>query len=158
MTREDYMQEAYEVFLTLRRHYAGKVEEPKHFMALFKRAWSNRLADLSTEDTNQRELFRPDHGIQRSAEGEEERQYEALGETDNEGHLRILIRQAPREVGMVLNLFLSAPQELVEMALRSWSGNKDSRRKDGGSAHINRLLGLDPSRDVMQEVHDYLSA
>jgi hypothetical protein len=59
---------------------------------------------------------------------------------------------------MVLNLFLSAPQELVEMALRSWSGNKDSRRKDGGSAHINRLLGLDPSRDVMQEVHDYLSA
>lgn len=154
MTREDYMQEAHLVFLQVRKHYQGKVSEPKHFMALFKRAWSNRLADLSTIDTRERELFCADHS---SYDGEPERQYEAAGDLDNDGQLVTLIRQAPREVALVLNLFLSAPQEMLELALQSWRG-RDKRCKAGGSERICRLLGLDPSHDVMQQVEEYLTA
>lgn len=154
MTRQDYMQEAHLVFLECRRYYEGKVKEPQHFMALFKRAWSNRLADLSNADTAMRELFLPDHG--RSGEAEEERPYEAMGELDNDGHLATLLRQAPREVGMVMNLFFSAPQELLEVALAPWRG-QDRRCKGGGSERICKLLGLPKEMDVMQQVEEYLS-
>lgn len=156
MERDDYVQEAYLVFLRVKRTYAGKVTEPQHFMALFKRAWSNKLNDLSNSDTRHRETFVSDHA-ERDGGNDRDFSQEHAGETDNEGTLAILIRQAPRDVSMVLNLFLSAPQEILEVALESWRG-RDKRCKAGGSERICKLLGLDPSNDVMQRVEDYFAS
>lgn len=155
MTREDYMQEAYLVFLRVRDKYAAEVTEPAHMMALFKRAWFNELNDLANRDTALRALVsaeqsQPDGGAVNLVE-------ETVGELRNEGELAVLLAQAPREVSMVLNLFLSASPEMLQRCLKDWNG-KDRRCKAGGSATINRLLGLDPDIDVMQRVEDYFTA
>jgi hypothetical protein len=105
-SREEYLQEAYLVFLRVKRKYEGKVEEPKHFMSLFKRAWTNELNDLATKATNARMLVAMP--MLRSDDGDE-LEYEPMGELDNEGFLAVLVRQAPREVSMVLNLFCECP-------------------------------------------------
>jgi predicted RNA methylase len=66
----------------------------------------------------------------------------------------VMIRQAPREVTAVLNLFLSAPHEIMELALAAWTG-PDKRKRAGGSERINRMLGLPLHVDAMQGVRDY---
>lgn len=150
-TREEYMQEAYAVYLRVRNKYAETVTEPQHFMSLFKRAWTNELNDLATKATRHR-MFVQMPTI-RSEDGDE-LDYEPVGELNNEGMLATLIRQAPRDVAMVMNLFLSAPQELLELALASW---REDARSNRGSQHICRLLGLDPSTDVMRRVEEHFS-
>lgn len=156
MTRDDLMQEAYLVFLRCKTTYEGKIKasEPQHFTALFKRSWANCLNDLSNDDTELRQRFQP------FASGDSDVSYfldAQIGETNNEGQLATLIRQAPREVSMVLNLFLNAPQELLEVALEPWRG-RDKRCRIGGSERICRLLGLPTDVDVMQRVEDYFAA
>jgi hypothetical protein len=157
MTEDDYMQEAFLVFLRVSKTYEGKIKatEPQHFTALFKRAWANRLNDLSNDDTAYRERFVSDHRQDRSTG--EEVQMEQAGETDNDGSLAILIRQAPREVAMVLNLFLNAPQEILEVALGSWQG-RNRRYAAGGSEPICKLLGLDPRMDVLARVEEHFAS
>lgn len=152
-TREEYLQEAYLVFLRVKNKYEGSVTEAKHFMSLFQRAWINELNDLATKATHARMLVAMP--LLRSDDGDEA-EWEPMGETDNEGFLAVVVKQAPREVAAVLNLFANAPQELLELALQSWRG-KDRRYSHGGSERICRLLGLDPKLDVMQRVEDYLS-
>lgn len=156
LTREEYLQEAYLVFLRVKAKYEGKVEEPKHFMALFKRAWANELNDLATRDTHNRIFVAMP--TRRGDDGDEAMEVEPVGELDNDGLLATMIRQAPQEVALVLRLFLSAPQEVLELALQSWRGTGRRRRANGGSERICKLLGLDPSMDVMQRVEDYFSA
>jgi len=43
---DDLMQEAYLVFARCQRHYAGKVDNPAWFMALFKVSWRRRMVKL----------------------------------------------------------------------------------------------------------------
>ena len=146
--REDAMQEAYCVFLRCKRKYPD-VTEAKHFMALFKRAWFNHFTDLANADTERR----VEGPMPTGADGQE---FEQAGETDNDGSLAVAINQSPREVQMVLSLFLNAPQELIEMALGSWKG-ADRRFHDGGSEKINKLLGLPKGLDSVKLVVDYFS-
>lgn len=145
----DAMQEAYCVFLKCKRTYADTVTEPAHFMALFKTAWYRRFTDMANEDTERR----CECAIPVSAVTGEEIQQE--GESDNDGMLAVMIRQAPREVQMVLSLFLNAPQELLDIALGSWKAQGDRRCRAGGSLQVNRLLGLPEDQDTMQHVVDY---
>jgi hypothetical protein len=53
-----------------------------------------------------------------------------------------------------LNLFLSAPTEIIELALAGWKG-KDKRCKTNGSKKICHMLGLPQDLDVLQLVEDY---
>lgn len=147
--RADLMQDAYVVFLRLQARYT-EVTEPKHFMALYKSAWSNHFTDLANADTEARVLTQLKT---RTSEGEEI-DLELQGDTDNDGALSTMLRQAPREVTMVLNLFLAAPQEILDLALSSWNG-PDRRCRAGGSERINKLLGLPLHLDTLQLVHDY---
>jgi len=151
MTQDDAMQEAYFVFLRCSRKYPDV--EAKHFMALFKMAWHNELNDLANQDTKLRAMV-PFQRTTARANGGEESEYDPIGETDNEGALAVLIRQAPREVQAVLNLFLSAPQEILDLALAGWNG-RNNRTKTGGSERICKLLGLQPDLDVLSLVEDY---
>lgn len=149
--RDDIMQEAYLIFDRVVKAYP-KVETPQHFMALFKRAWFNHFTDLSNEDTRSRVLvqhteFEVDDG--------EAIAVDYVGDLDGDGYLATMLRQAPREISMVLNLFLNAPQEMLDIALGSWAGGRDRRCTAGGSKRICQMLGLDTSKDVMRAVEEY---
>lgn len=139
---DDCMQEAQCVFYKLKTRYAdtGAVTEPKHFMALYKTSMTRRFTDLANDNTSRRwEVV--------VSEGPDGEIYEPMGETDNDGGLAVLLRQAPAEVVQVLNLFLSCPQEILDMALSTW--------RTSGSKKICQLLGIDERRDVMQETFDH---
>lgn len=157
--RQDAMQTAYMVFLRVRNKYKNIPMGP-HFMSLFKMAWFNEFTDLANADTKLRQLVpfkskghQEDHGW---SEVPGDPVNTVIGELECDGYLAVKIEQAPSEVKAVLNLFLNAPVELLDMALRGWHGrNKKSRA--GGSERINRLLGLPADRDVLKEVEDYFS-
>lgn len=148
MPREDVMQEAYVVFLRVKRKYPKA--DAKHFMALFKTAWTRQFTDFANEDTASRVVTE----MPRIKVDDDLLEFDPMGDCDNDGYLAVMIRQAPREVAMVINLFLSAPQEILEVALGSWSG-RDRRCRAGGSKKINQLLGLPADLDVLKQTEDY---
>lgn len=152
MTREDVKQEAYEIFLRVTRKYPS-LETPQHFMALFKSAWFNHFTDRANEDTRSRIMVQPAIYVDESGA---EVIFENTGDTDNDGALAIMLRQAPREISMVLNLFLNAPQEFLEVALAGWQG-RDRRCKAGGSRKICQMLGIPEDRDVLKAVEEYFN-
>lgn len=149
-TREDAMQEAWVVFLRVAEKYPD-ISEPQHFMALFKTAWANNITDLSHKATaNRLELSLG------SAEDEDMPTVpDTAGSLDNDGLLRIMVRQAPQEVLMVLNLFLSAPQELLDLAMSTWKAQ--GHLSPGGSKHVARLLGLPEGSDPIKTTEDYFN-
>ncbi len=147
-TRDDVLQEARLVFLRCREKYQD-LDTPQHFMALFKRAWANEFIDLANADTASRVLVQPP--VDRETG---EQITDLYGESDNDGSLSVMLRQAPAEVTMVLNLFLSAPQEILDLALGSWKG-RDKRCRTGGSKRICKMLGLPQELDVLKLVEDY---
>lgn len=148
MEWDDLLQDGYLVFMRCSNKYPI-LDTPQHFMSLFKRAWTNHFTDLAKRDSLQR-LEVADHV---ELEGDEVVR-EPLGELDHAGDLVLMIQQAPREIQMVINLFINAPAEVVAVALASWSG-EDRRRNDGGSSKICRLLGLPKDYDVLSEVRNY---
>lgn len=152
--RDDVMQEAYEVFMRVCRRYP-EVEDAPHFMALYKTSWVRHFTDLANADTADR--VTTGMTVQRRGAGEEDEgdERDFVGATDNDGALSVLIRQAPAEVKAVINLFLSAPQEILDMALAGWSDRRDARYATGGSRRLCRLLGLDDSLDVMAMVEQH---
>lgn len=152
MERGDLIQEAWLVFDRVEKKYPG-VDAP-HFMALFKTAWSRHFTDLANADTKQRTAMVP-ITARKDDEGQDMAIREPVGDLENDGVLATLLRQAPREVLTVLQLFLSAPQELLEIALDSW--NADSQRPGGGSARINRLLGFPTDYDAVGAVREYFN-
>lgn len=137
--REDALQEAYCIFLRIKRRYP-ELDTPQHFMALFKTAWFNQFTDLANLDTRQR----AECAMPVDAEGNE---FELTGSTDNDGMLAVMIREAPREVTMVLSLLLNAPQELLDAALGTGRQNACVR--------VNRLLGLPLEQDTLGNVAEY---
>lgn len=147
MTRDDAVQEGYIVFAKVRERYAETAQGPAHFFTLFKTSWHRHMINLAYKATNVRE-----HEVEELPE-----HVGVIGERDNEGVMLTMIRQAPREVAMVLSLFLRAPEELLENALSGWSGKKDRRMKCNNSGRINALLGFPAEQDTMQMVRDYLS-
>ena len=151
MDRDDCLQEARLVFLRVARTYPN-VDAP-HFMALFKTSWTRRFNDLSMEDSAIREaeisMYRD-----RGEDDGPDLPSEHVGDMVNEGELRVMLRQAPREVSMFLNLMLRAPQEVIELTLASWKG-RDRRAKAGGSERINRLLGLPEEHDLLSQTERY---
>jgi hypothetical protein len=152
--RDDLLQDAYVVFLRVKSKYPD-LDTPQHFMALFKTAWSRHFTDLANKDTEDRVLVSMRLRSEENEDGDSgQLEADPAGDCDNDGSLAVMLRQAPREVTAVLNLFLSAPQELLDLALGSWNG-QDKRCKAGGSARINKLLGLPVHLDALQTVHDY---
>lgn len=147
--REDMKQEAHYVFLRCAAKYPI-IDTPQHFMSLFKVAWNNHIIDLAKKATVARAIVSEN---QFEAEDEEAWVRDHVGEVDNDGQLAVMLRQAPREVLMILNLFLNAPQELLDLATQAWVTS--GRRRVDGNEMVARLLGLDASQDPLGQVHDY---
>lgn len=152
--REDLHQDAQLVFLRCAAKYPD-MDTPQHFMSLYQRAWMNHIHDLSNLQTQ----VKAEVSMQREAaleDTEDRYEPELIGDLDNDGYFAVKLHQAPHEVKRVLNLFLNAPQEILDLALGSWKG-RDRRCTTGGSKKICRLLGLSDDLDVMQMVSDYFT-
>lgn len=146
--REEMMQEAWVVFLRCAEKYPA-LDDAAHFMALFKTAWKRRVNTLSSKTTKvraEKPMFDGDF------DEAWQRPQEPIGETDNAGMLRIMVAQAPREVVMVLNLIMNAPQELLDLAAEAW---KRSKKRGGEAAFLAQCLGLPPGSDPVGEVERY---
>lgn len=144
---DDAMQTAYVVFLRCKRKFprSKALNTPQAFMALYKRAWANEFTDMANADTEKRcELQEPPTPLA-----------EPIGDLDNDGMLNIMIREAPREIQMVIALFLNTPQEVLELALSAWRDG--GHNGAGGNRHIAKLLGLDPRIDTLKLVEDYFT-
>lgn len=144
--RADLMQEAYIVFLRCASKYAI-IDTGAHFMSLFKTAWSRHLHDLSNKARSSKMMVSESNFDQ---EDDSEWRRDHVGELDNDGRLAVLMRQAPREVLLVLNLFLNAPQELLDLATQAWV--RGGRGRDEGNEMVGRLLGVDPATDPLGAV------
>jgi hypothetical protein len=151
--REDMMQEGYLVFVRCAGKYPN-LDTPQHFMALFKMAWSRHCVDLAKKATKARAQVSAtvvdDEGRGRA------REREAVGDHDNDGALLTLLRQAPREVIMVLNLLINAPTELLELAQQSWD-RRQKRGKGDPEQFIAQCLGLPEDSRPLQAVKEYLT-
>ena len=144
--RDDLMQEARIVFLKCQRAYPV-VDTPQHFMALYKTALANRIGDLARKhgtikDVSCSAADDHEHGLRGQ-----------VGALDNDGYIRSLVRQAPREVALVLSLFLNAPAELLELAEGAWGAQK--RQREGANAMIRRLLGPEVGERPIEQVESY---
>ena len=153
MTCEDVMQEAFIVFLRVSRKYED-VTEAKHFMSLFKTAWSNQFTNLAVADSELREF---PCLSQVGAEDQEEQEgvYEAAGELDCGGAVLIALEQAPSEVKEVIRLLVSAPVELLEMIHAAWRGS--GKHVGTGNNLINRALGRPHGTDSINAVRNYFA-
>lgn len=147
MSYDDALQEAYVVFLRCERKYS--VEEPKHFMALFKTSLVRVFADLSKLDSELRNI----QSLQQEDSDGEPLVFEAVGDLDNNGSVIAAIEQAPSEVKEVLQLLLNAPIELLELARNCWKSN--GRNVEGGNNFINESLGRAKGTDSIGAVYQY---
>jgi len=140
LEHEDAMQEAYVVFLRCAARYP-LMDTPQHFMALFKVSWANEFTDWSNKATNARKAM-PMSDLNRMDEDGEmnDAPIDSVGETDNMGALSLMVKQAPREVLMVLSLFLNAPGELLELAQSTWRAQ--GKYNAGGERWAEKVLGL----------------
>ncbi len=139
---DECLSEAYLVFRRCCRHYEGKVVEPKHFMALFKLAWRNEFNDMSNRDTAVRASPLPDG-------------FDAVGALDNDGPLRVMLRQAPAEVKTVLTVLLNAPTELLDLACSNWRGQ--GKQLAGGNKQVATWLGWPEDSKPIDMVVEYFT-
>lgn len=143
MDHEDYMQEARCIYLRCAARYP-MLDTPEHFMSLFKRAWLNRLHDLSRSNSAAALEVKP--GV--DEDGEDRIVADPIGETDCSGFVTTLMNQAPAEVRAVLALMLSAPAELLDLALQSLRGRSDRTL----NRWLNARIGLPPRYDTVAQV------
>jgi hypothetical protein len=148
MEVDDLVQEAYLVFHKCSVKYSHVTDAPQ-FMALYKRALANRITDLSLKNSQLHTERSSSHDGRRDTAP-----VEAIGELDNDGFLKIMMKQAPAEVKLVLTMILNAPAEITEALLSSWS-NAEHKKRANSSERINRALGLPPELDTMGMVQDY---
>jgi hypothetical protein len=151
--RDDAWQEVHFVFYDCVRRYSTRVENAAHFMALFKTCLNTHFCDLAVKATTARAelgaLEDDDGTVQDYTSG-------TIGETQNAGELQTKIRQAPSEVRVVLALFLSAPQELVDLAMSTWKTHtRGGKQAAGSDHHLNKMLGLPPGSKPLAAVEAY---
>ena len=148
---DDAMQECHLVFLRCASSYPV-LDTPQHFMALFKTTLKNEFIDLAHKATLARNCI-----LESSDTDEDVNAFcrDLIGETNNAGYLATMVRQAPVEVVMVLNLFLNAPQEVLALAMDVWR-RRGKLSADGDKA-VAQMLGLPASAKPMSSTLRYFS-
>ena len=90
---DDLLQEAYIVFIKCKRAYAGTVDNPAWFMALFRNSLRNRFSTLLQ------------HGPRYNfIEDLESINTDAAGDLKNDGYLRCILEDLPPVLNMMLRL------------------------------------------------------
>lgn len=134
---DDIMQEARILFLRCRELYWPNVQEPKHFMALFKMAFTNKIINLSNRRTRRGEV-QIDYD---SIEAKRRVADHALDEVDiydlasaNEP-LERLIRQL-------------VDSTMSPRPMRLGKGQPFRRKRETTNQFLARIAGVDASTDV----------
>lgn len=151
-TYEEAMQEAYVMFLDCARRYPD-LDTAQHFMALFQVSWHNQLHDLSKRATSARATCSLEQLSTSVEDGGSGAPMEFVGDTENDGFLSVMLRQAPSEVSMVLSLFLNAPSELLELAMQAW--RRSGNYKSDGDRAVSHLLGLPAGSTPITATKEY---
>lgn len=129
----DALQECAIIFHRCARLYSGKVTEPKHLMALFKRSLSNDWNVFAQRDARIRE-FQID---------EEEDNFEARV-------MRAATVKGNDEIAVVVKALLEAPSSLISLIFRGPSREKVNRR-------LKSLFGISKSKlDLVEELRNLL--
>ena len=154
-TLEDLIQDGYVQFYRCCHRYGAT--EPRHFMALFKRCYSNHITDLANERTaTKAETSLSDLGVV-----DDTAFYERAAGQDDLSAIATLLVGAPKEVVDVLRMFTTD----AARALRE-PYDQGGRRKRG-QVHARettnerwcRLLGYDPNEvDLPDLVRSFLTA
>lgn len=145
--RGDMLQNAYIVFLKCSSRYPEV--EPRHFMALYQTAWKRYCINLAKKVSSDR---RCQSASRLDRESHETFEVEPVGDLDNYGYVSLMLKQAPREVTLVLTLMLNAPSELLDMAM---SAMKAKNRRVSDESMICSMLGLPEGSTPLQTVRDY---
>ncbi len=146
---EDLLQEAFFVYERCLSNYGTVLTETGKLSPAFKSSINNFLTDLSIESTKKGSFV--ENGITpEDLFGQESRH------SYNEGYLRILLREAPKEAIEVLNLFFNTPAELVDEVLDFL--NKKHSKGFKCNAFLCKVLGYNKyQRNLVRETRDYFS-
>jgi len=153
---EDALSEAYIMFMRCVAQYP-MVTEAKHFMALFKTAWSNEFNDLSRKASTAK-IAQSFTAMARVDEDGEEVNFSAdtVGSLENDAVMILAVKQAPADVKQVLNLFCNTPTPVLEAASRAWK--KAGKNNPLGERHVEQMLGLKPGTAPLEKVRRYLTS
>lgn len=154
MDWDDAMQESRAIFVECVIRYKDKVDNPAWFMSLYKTVLFSRFTNYANYATRQRHVVFEHQLVRDDDEADSPiTQRDEVGDSDNNGYLATLVREAPADVKEVLALFLNAPVDLLESAIAAWQ----SRNGKGGvsSRLLCALLGREVDEDVIGRVQEY---
>lgn len=141
---EDLLQDAYIVFVYLADTYP-RVIDPPNFMALYKRAISNKIHDRS--------LYRKRRMAAEVVLSSDVSEFFTgrIGEMTNAGYIMSLLNEAPEEVRLALNMLANGMPDEKKPKRRSM------QPRESLSAQLARLLVLGPDADPLNKLKKLLA-
>lgn len=106
LSEEDALQECAAIFLHCRNKYAGKLDEPKHLMALYQTALTRAWHTFASQDPHFRCAFIEDDAMKCEAESEPDY---------NCGPLAVLLTQCDAQLRAVIHAIIEAPNEFLHI-------------------------------------------
>lgn len=120
------------------------IENEKHLMSFFKTSWNNHFITLANKATKERFVQ------SQNDDGTDSILNNFIGDLDNDGQLRLLLQQAPGEVKQVIQLLLTAPDELANHLQKEFNLDKESCNK-----HLCLLLNKRGETNLIKNILDY---
>lgn len=148
-SEEDVLHEAFFVYERCLTKYGTVLGDNGKLHPLFRVSISNFVTDLAAASTKKGSIVRRGVSLE-DLLGQEE------GYTEGEGTLAILLKEAPKEILEVINLFFNTPAEL--MGEVSAFVSKKHSRGFKSNAFLCKMLGYNRfKRNLVQETKDYFS-
>lgn len=157
---DDLLQEAYLIFRRVLATYP-LITEPSHIMALFQAAVVNEYKDKSKEWTKRRKAEVSLEQIVYNGEGTDFTILDTLGENSNEGMLRLIIAELPKEVQQAISALNSAekmallrqPPQQSRMAILAGFPEQKESLNDA----LCRIIGLRKPADLVGMIKSALT-
>lgn len=157
MEYEDLMGEAYLLFLELGKRYTD-IDNPKWFMAMFQRCFMNRIADLSSTDSDLRKNPTLSDLTPEEDSGDSSFMQFLVdsvhGDLETDGMVEIMLDQAPDEIKQTIRLILNMPSEILSKVIDTWK--ERGKKKELGNQMICAMLGMDHTKvNLVSDVYNY---
>jgi hypothetical protein len=140
----DLIQDAYLIFHKIKITYP-RVIEPKHFMALYKRALANNMHDKSA--------YKGRKDVAEVYLSSDVTEFFAgrIGEVTNPGYLAALIDEMPEELKLALNMLAKGlpPEPVVK--------RRGLQPREGLSMQLRRLLRMPINSDPLAIIRRFLT-
>ncbi len=142
LSEEDALQECATVFLHCRNKYAGKLDEPKHLMALYQTALTRAWHTFASKDPHFRCAFLEDDPYKPENKP-----------TYNDGPLSVMLSQCDAELSAVIHALVDAPSEFLTIIF----GN-DADDTVMATRRISRMFHIKAGdRDLIAELRELLA-